>query len=297
MKPYYSILFASIRSAINEQISIAMLFVDRNKIFFKYSGAKLKIVKDLLSIEHAKLLEDQLRSLKQQADILNAKLSADEIFPVTEDQYKPFSKSYLEYLNRYSQNTLQISAATELFIDSVSYDSQAIFSNLYNLHIETESENLLLDQTPISIQAAKTELFNRNKNRLNINVRSKKLKDFYKFEKALFLLPTKIDFLGKNGAPVTGQFLNMHVETKWLKDRLSHYYHLLDEFKAHSATNYFISNEPDKQLFSENHKIWQQIKDNKQIRYIHLSEIEKIDKDLSDYDVQPVFTEDDTIEE
>ena len=85
----YSIIYALIRPEIDERISVGIIFCQDEKIDVRYSNAKLRAVKGLLSsVEYC-----SLRKLLVSLAVSNALASVSQI----------------DYLSRYSNNLLSVS--------------------------------------------------------------------------------------------------------------------------------------------------------------------------------------------
>ena len=68
MTTQYSILSVLIRPEIQEKITIGMLLMDEEKLFFDYSKRKLSIAKNLLSDNAFKSLKDALNNIQTSAN-------------------------------------------------------------------------------------------------------------------------------------------------------------------------------------------------------------------------------------
>ena len=94
----YSILYAMIRPEINEQVSVGIVFCQNGEMEVKYSNAKLNAVKTMIPpIQYSYLS----RTIKTMAE--NTSFDSLAIF---------------DYLNRYSNNILAVSAVQTVRMDS-----------------------------------------------------------------------------------------------------------------------------------------------------------------------------------
>lgn len=106
MKSYYSILSAVVRPEIQEKISIGLLLVSDDGVFFSSSKNKISVLKSLLDPSLYRFLNETIRQIESAVSSENSK--KETLFPNT-DRSRQFSESYLAYMNRYSNNLINFS--------------------------------------------------------------------------------------------------------------------------------------------------------------------------------------------
>ncbi|WP_276980142.1 hypothetical protein, partial [Flavobacterium filum] len=63
MKPFYSILYCPIRPIVEERLSIALIVRTEDKVYFRFSHDKLKVIKELLPAPAYNLLRTSLNNI------------------------------------------------------------------------------------------------------------------------------------------------------------------------------------------------------------------------------------------
>ena len=122
MRTHYSIISASIRPEIGERLAIGLLLLGKEEIFFQFSKDKINILKGLIKDDAYKFFKESLKQITNVVDTENNKKSM--LFTESGFINSTFSKGYLEYLSRYSNNLLNFTtpriidlpATKELFI-------------------------------------------------------------------------------------------------------------------------------------------------------------------------------------
>ena len=111
MKSHYSILSAVVRPEIQEKISIGLLLVSADELFFSFSKNKISILKSLLDPSLYKFLNETIRQIDLAVSSENSK---KETLFANNDHSMQFSESYLSYMNRYSNNLINFSSPVQI---------------------------------------------------------------------------------------------------------------------------------------------------------------------------------------
>lgn len=130
MRSHFSILFATIRPDIEEKISVGLILVDSNSVFFRYSENKLTIVKELLTLPAFEYLNEILHQISKEANGEKEKLKGvkTESRPISQS----FSLGYLDYLSRYSNNLLTFSSPKIIDLQT----DEQLFERLFKKYID-----------------------------------------------------------------------------------------------------------------------------------------------------------------
>jgi hypothetical protein len=132
MKTFYSILSLNIKPEINERLSVGMVMVFNEKVFFHFSKQKLLVIKKLVnkhiyeaSLDYLKMIEKSFstnKSLNQATGILQLKPNSkyDRIF----------SEQYIEYLSRYNNNLVSFSKPNFIDLDATEHIFETLFRKL-----------------------------------------------------------------------------------------------------------------------------------------------------------------------
>lgn len=86
MNTYYSVIFASVNSIISERLSIGIVMVEDSRVWFRYSGKKLSLMRQFFSDEAFQLLKTSLKNIES---TVNSFHSNDE----SSNEYKLFNFS------------------------------------------------------------------------------------------------------------------------------------------------------------------------------------------------------------
>lgn len=134
MKQYYTIFSALLRPEIQEKISVGLLFMNHEEIYFRYSDQKLRAVKSLISDSRFQNTQEYAgyhrRRVYENGPVGSKKESHK--FSMNSELSQLFSASYIDYLSRYSNNLLVFSAPKELMLDF----NEQNFSVLYRRFID-----------------------------------------------------------------------------------------------------------------------------------------------------------------
>jgi hypothetical protein len=139
MNTYYSVIFASINPIISERLSIGLVLVDENKVWFHYSKSKMSLIHHFFSEEAFKLLKLSLKNIEITTAISDQnKVTINNALVETAKQQYPFSVEYLNYLSRYCNSTVTFNEPVRIDVEA----SDLLFEHLYREFIFEETINL-----------------------------------------------------------------------------------------------------------------------------------------------------------
>jgi hypothetical protein len=140
MNTYYSVIFASINSIISEKLSIGLVMIDGDRIWFRYSKTKLSLMRQLFSNEAYYLLKTSLRNIAISANVEQAEelTVVNDLFNFEKEERHTFSFEYLRYLSRYSNSTLTFNEPVKIDVEG----SDLLFNHLYREFIFVEIDEL-----------------------------------------------------------------------------------------------------------------------------------------------------------
>src|SRR5665648_598945 len=140
MNTFYSVIFASVNSIISERLSIGLVMVSDNRVWFRYSAKKLSLMKQFFSDEAFQLLKTSLKSIENTANSvsLNETSGEDALFSFTSKNQHAFSVEYLHYLSRYSNSTITFNEPVKIDIEA----SDDLFSHLYKELFLSKQKNI-----------------------------------------------------------------------------------------------------------------------------------------------------------
>jgi hypothetical protein len=275
MKTFYSILYTPIRPIVDEKVSMALLLVGEDHIYFDYSERKLEFAKDLMPKQAYSLLKSNLKNLKTYINDLNSN-------KIKGDIDKPFINfTYFNYLNKYSNNLLTFSKPKQIEKEINTENFLKLFEKLI----------FKLDSTSVKLQ--NLEFIEEVKNKLEPRI--KKHVNIDKVVDSSILpnieIPTKVWFIGKNDEDVTGETIDFNKQSFNLNNYLRSYLYLIDRItQEHKGGKFFlVGDEPSKEL-KENHSIWEGIIKLNNIDYIPLNELQKIEEYLESHHVKPIVS-------
>lgn len=281
MKSFYSILYAMINSFTGDKVSVGLLMIGEDEVYFNYSKQKLSIIKKLYPGSASALLTDSLKNIESTAKTHNKASDANEIgIHFEKVTGHVFTQQYIDYLSAYCQNLLTFSSPGLLDVKP----SADIFEKLFQKFVGYTPEKT---KEPIAhniYKQMKESLYPRIDKRVLIDkqLTHKEVKDLP--------YPVKVNFIGQNGFPVAGKVidLNQHFETN--KTHFSEFTLLMKalEYKHETGKYFLISEEPRKN--SKNHELWQQIREVRFFEYVEASETQKVEEYLEEHDVKPEFS-------
>ncbi|MCH5233467.1 MAG: hypothetical protein J1E78_07485 [Muribaculaceae bacterium] len=109
----FSIIYASLRPEISEQISLGLIFLDEKGVDIRYSRNKLSAIKPLFPKKQYKVISSIITNLKR-----NKKIN---------------SESEINYLSRYSNNMISLSPLKTLDLNATRNNKETLFKTyVYN---------------------------------------------------------------------------------------------------------------------------------------------------------------------
>jgi hypothetical protein len=281
MKTFYSILSCPIRPVVDEQLSIALFLRTEERIFFRYSHDKLKIIKDLIPGGAYNLLKSSLRSID---DFFSKKNSQNLTSPVLfkSDTERFLQPEYFNYLNNYSNNLLHFSKPKLLDLEV----NDEIFDNLYFKLVFDADEvkgkkNLITEKVRFKVNPKIKDNVN-----LEVELTSTQIKNL--------VIPTPVWFIGKNEMEVTGEVIDFTKSAHHLENDIRDYLYLLQSLKD-TKTNkkygkhFMVGNEPNKNNHT-NYSIWTEVRNLSHISFIPPKETDQITSYIHEHKVSPFFT-------
>ena len=273
MQAHFSILSASIRPEIQEQVAIGLMLVGSDNVNFRFSKNKIAVVKELMSQQAVKYLKDTLKQISSTVSDENEKFKG--LYADSEILNKSFSLSYLEYLSRYSNNLLIFSKPKTIELQV----SDDLFESLFKKYVD-EYEFIETISEPRSFDSNRTAFFN-------------KVQPYFNIEQEVtpeivpgLIMPVKVDLIGKNDIPVYAQAIDLERQNYHIQNDLAVLF-MLNKALV-NAKGFHISSEPNKKLFPHQHDTWKSIKDWNDSEYIDLSEVEKIEEYATLHGVVPL---------
>jgi len=280
MNTYYSVIFASLNSIISERLSIGIVMVGDNHVYFKYSTKKLSLMRHFFTDEAFQLLKTSLKNIECTANSFHSddKTSMEyKLFDFSGENHHAFSLEYMRYLSRYCNSTLNFNEPVKIDIEA----SDGLFGHLYNEFVFVEIEET---KKISSVETIKTNLYPSIKNHVNWDQRI----ETGSIPGLIF--PVEIDFIGKNEKPVVGKITDFNQSNYNLDASLANLFVLMKTLEAKDKSgNYFvIGNEPDI-LFAKQHKTWQEVRNSKFLDFVPYNEIWRVTDYMETHNVIPYF--------
>lgn len=278
MATYYSILSALIRPEIQEKITVGLLLMGDNDVFFEYSKNKLNSAKSLLSESAYLSFKDALKNIEA---IVNAQQNINKRHQLSLEKKSPLSDSYIEYLSRYNNNILGFTGPKEIELEA----NASIFSNLYKKFID----NSIVKEEAF-LPAAKSFIANNH----DILSRHFNIDEEITFrEVPNLIVPVTVSLIGQNEVATFVQSLNLEKRTDKLSNDISEILFLQKAFSTSKkeSSAIAITQEPDKKLFPKQHEIWQQLRNTKDIINYDISEAQRVIEYAKKHDVRPFLKE------
>lgn len=219
----------------NEMVCVGLFAISGERRFFSYSTKKIKIADSLIEEKLFKGLEDGLKRMRKEIDLLNA----DSIFGLD----NRFTESTWKYLNNYSKGLFYFDDLKPLDLELTSES----FAKLFDVLVGFKNDEPVQRLTNFSSKfksILKREAFNKVDKEYPI--KSNIIKTY---------APHKVDFIGKNGSLIVGQAIDFNHKPVTIDKSLGEYARIvrgLNEFshdRGIGAGNYKAYFE-----FPENHE-------------------------------------------
>jgi len=273
MKSHYSILSAVIRPEIQERISIGLLLVSNDELFFCVSKSKLSVVRSLIDSSLYKFLTE---TIKQIDTAVNSENSKKETLFASDGLNQQFSESYLSYMSRYSNNLINFSAPIQIDLPA----NVDLYNFLYKKYIDA---NAIAQKNVKSVEIVKEEFYPQVKNYYNTD------KDISTEELPGLPMTVNVDLIGKNEIPVFGQIIDFERPVYNIRQDVAVLNFLMDAYEAGKTTCFMVGNEPDKTRFSKSHDAWNDLRKWNKFNFLQLDEIGQIKEYAEVHGVVPLF--------
>jgi len=275
MQTYYSIISVPLNAYLGERVSVGLVMFNSEDSRLKFSFEKLSVIKDLIP-EKYYFLKSYFKQM--QNDLANHK---KDIFLENKNP-NWISNSYVSYLNRYSNNSLEFSEPRAISIEM----SKETFIKFFEKYVYeyVEERNSIRHNSITSI--VRHELYNKIEPKVNLNLTVTN-QDFHEL-----FTPVEIDFVGKNGVLVAGQTIDFEKKTYYLDSDLSKYITFTQaaNYSEHKEGQYFVIGREPKKIYEQQHLTWKNIRQNKFVDYIDVSETQRIEDYLKDHGVKPLYS-------
>ncbi|MBN2776868.1 MAG: hypothetical protein JXR36_04465 [Bacteroidales bacterium] len=273
MKTFYSILSAVINPISGEKISIGLLLSNGNESIFRCSDNRMAIVSKILNSDSRTFIKNYIKSIESVIKRIDINDDSSNIF-YNEGKNVIVNEPYIEYLSRYSKNVISFSKPTSIDVDVVGSVYDSLFAKFIaeEIAIEKTIEKVII--------STKRNFFPKAEKYFSIE------KEFEANKQTKLLLPSKIDLFGKNGEIVMGQFFDLEKSANSIKSDFFDY-NQIAKIHKHS-TKFFVSYEPEKVNFPQQHYFWSEIRKQKGYTYVDISETDSIIEFANKNNVIPV---------
>ncbi|MCC5904607.1 MAG: hypothetical protein JJU13_00240 [Balneolaceae bacterium] len=180
-------------SISDEKIAIGMFLNANRKPLFDYSEDKLKMASKIINSEAVDSVEKLLKNIKRKIDSLSKDKNQKEAFDVD-----PFTNSYFDYLNRYSNNLILYSKPEENIGDFKLDDFDSLFKLLVDKNYGFEEKETVV----FGKKVEETLRASRVSERVDIKYRVPK--DRVKS----ILRNHQVDYIGANGKIYSGNVID-----------------------------------------------------------------------------------------
>ncbi len=285
MKTIYSILYITLNTALNERVSIGLLMSNGEHNIFKHSSDKLLALKGLVDTERYNLVKSYLKSLENDINLPGA---PNQLFNSESIKSNWITKSYMSYLSKYSNNSIQFSEPKHIDIEF----SATNFNKIFEKYIYTLSETIEYPTAESILIKIKTKLYPKIEDRVNIDI---SLTSSH-FEN--LFAPIEVNFIGLNGIPVAGQTIDFEKKHYNLENDVTRYVSLTKAIELEDRYledgdkgKYFVIGREPEIKSDKNHSLWEQIRDSDFLEFIDIDEIGIVEEYIKKNDVRPYFSE------
>lgn len=279
MKTFFSIIYLPLNSNLQEKISIGLVMSNGEQSIFKVSNPKLHIIKGLISSNKFSILKNYFSNI---ANEIEPKIDEFNFNIKSDSSNNWLNESYLDYLNRYSNNLVIYSEPREIETN-VTLER---FKLLFNKYVFEYDEEISVVKHEDILSKVRTNLFTKIEDRVNLNV-TVSSNDFNEL-----LTPVDVNFIGKNGVIVAGQTIDFAKRLYNLENDLTRYISFtkaVDYSCVNKGKYFLVGQEPNKIENPSNHRTWQHVRESHLVEYVDLSETEKIKDYILAKGVTPYF--------
>jgi len=235
-------------------------FQKRNCLLLKNLKKSIDLIKS--SFE----LKQRNRTNAQQMMELNIKSKSDVL-----------NFNYLDYLSDYNNNVITFSKPTKINMTYSNNLFQLLFKKFVNeIDFEIKERNTV-------------NTFNHFK-----KVHYQKVKSFFNIEKEInstnypkLIMPVRIDLMGKNDQEVFAQSIDMSKNLISVEHSMAG---ILSVNRALPKSKQFIITSEPEAKNTVNHRIWDNIRKDKDFEYVDITEFEKIETYAKKHGVVPLLT-------
>lgn len=284
MKPFYSIVYVPIRPEAKELLSVGLFMRGDKEVYFEYSKHKLNVLKELLPKQAYNLLKLTLNSIVNTVENALGEFNASQLglLPATDIENSILQEPYINYLSRYSKNLVAFSAPQYIDIAINREVYQLFFKKLVDeFHFDHKHEEKSRD----IVLYTRSVLKPRIEKRVNWD---------FKITKShipnLILPNVHVDFVGKNDIYVTGEAVNFEKREYDLEYSIARQIALIDAMRSENGGSqcFILGKEPNKTIFKNQHKLWRNVYDSKEIEFVDTDEHERVANYMELHDVKPI---------
>lgn len=193
MKSFYSILYLKSESISDEKIAVGMFLNIDRKPLFDYSEDKLKVASKIIDSDAVDSIEKHLKNIKKKVNSISKDKNQKETFEID-----PFTNSYFDYLNRYSNNLILYSKPEENIGDFKLGD----FDSLFKLMVDKNYGFVEKDTATFRKKVEETLRASKVSERVDIRYRVPK-------DRVTSILRNhEVDYIGANGKIYSGNVID-----------------------------------------------------------------------------------------
>lgn len=273
MKSHYTILSAVVRPEIQEKISIGLLLVSTNGLYFSCSRNKLAVVRSLIDKSLFHFINDTIRQidLAIETEVANK----GTIF-TSSDHHLQFSEGYLSYMNRYSNNLISFSSPVQIEMEA----NQNLFNFLFSKYVDA---TVTAPKRTKSVEVVKSEFLPNVKNHYNTE------RELSRNDIPDLLMTVNVDMIGKNEVPVFSQLIDFERHLNFIQQDVAVLEFLFNALEKQHPKSFLVGNEPDKSAYPKSHAAWDDLRNYSRFEYVALEDIEKVKVYAEEHGVVPLL--------
>jgi hypothetical protein len=282
MKTYYSIVYTSIRPAIQEQVSVGLLLVNDKKVDFNFSSGKLNFLKNLMPADTVKFIKSYLSGIKDKINNCPNTDEPDNLFPNASGNLNCFSERYLSNIATYNNNLIVFSEPKSIDLDITDDNFKELFKKFISNDFDRENVEKRADR----FSAVKGLLYPKIQSRVNVDVQIQSV-NIPKMTIPRSILPERIHILGRNDNYISGQFIDFTRNEYHLRDELCRYISFVKDIDSGGKS--FILGEKPEKASEKQLKFWHEIKDYNRVELVSINDTSIVEDYLIEHDVHPIY--------
>jgi hypothetical protein len=215
MENFLSAVYIKTNNISDEKLCVGLLLVSNDKVHFRFSEDKIKVLSNLTSKEIAKSIDEDLKRIE-----LDTKNIKPSIFPSHKNYY---NSEYFNYLSQYSSGLLIFTAPEPLAAEF----SPDLYNNLFNKFVGEPTVKHAKNK-PSNFKRQIQKILSREIFLSNTDTNFELTPELV----PNLLMPTKVDFIACNGSILAGKSIDFNAELPTIQTHINSFWVATESLKS-----------------------------------------------------------------